>query len=79
MQFLQTKLDHFIVSEITFKNKRKGHVISLHRSPSQTPDQFDNFLLSFEELLQDIFKLKSSFILITGCTILFSSIFEIFQ
>ena len=53
-------------SEVTFKNKKKGNVISLYRSPSQTPDQFDNFLQLSEELLQDIFKLKSSFILITG-------------
>ena len=66
VQFLQTKLDQCIVSEITFKNKQKGQVISLYRSPSQTPDQFDNFLQLFEELLQDIFKLKSSFILIPG-------------
>ena len=66
VRFLQTKLDQCIVSEVTFKNKKKGHVISLYRSPSQTPDQFDNFLQLFEELLQDIFKLKSSFVLITG-------------
>ena len=38
----------------------------MYRSPSQTPDHFDNFLQLFEELLQDIFKLKSSFILTTG-------------
>ena len=64
--FLQTKLDQCIVSQVTFKNKKKGDVISLHRLPSQTPDQFDTFLQLFEELLQDIFKLKSSFVLITG-------------
>ena len=64
--FLQTKLDQCIVSEVTFKNKKKVHVISLYRSPSQNPDQIDNFLQLFEELLQDIFKLKSSFVLITG-------------
>ena len=46
-QFLQTKLDQCIVSEVTFKYKKK-------------------VLLLFEELLQGIFKLKSSFILITG-------------
>ena len=49
--FLETKLDQCIVSEVTFKNKNKDHVISLHRSPSQTSDQFDNFLQLFEELL----------------------------
>ena len=66
VHFLQTKLDQCIVSEVTFKNKKKGHVISLYRSLSQTPDQFDNFLQLFEELLQDYFKLRSSFVLITG-------------
>ena len=66
VQFLQTKLDQCIVSEVTFKNENKSHVISLHRSPPETSDQFDNFLQLFEELLQDIFKLTSSFILITS-------------
>ena len=55
-----------IVSEATFKNNKKGHVISLYRSLSRTPDQFDNFLQLFEELLHDIFKINNSFILITG-------------
>ena len=66
VHFLQTKLDQCIVSEVTIKNKKTGHVISLYRSPSQTPDQFDNFLQLFEEVLQDIFNLKSSFVLITS-------------
>ena len=52
--FLQTKLNQCIVSEVTFKNKKKGDVVSLHRSPSQTPDQFHNFLQLNEELKQDI-------------------------
>ena len=43
VHFLQTKLDQYIVSEVTFK-KKKGHMISLYRSPSQTPHQFDNFV-----------------------------------
>ena len=66
VHFLQTKLDQCIVSEVTIKNKKKGHVISLYRSPSETPDQFDNYLQLFEEVLQDIFNLKSSFVLITS-------------
>ena len=65
VHFLQTKLGQCIVSEVTFKNKKKGHTMSLFGSPSQTPDQFDNFLQLFEKLLKDIFKLKSSFVLIT--------------
>ena len=44
----------------------KGRVTSLYRSPSQTPDQFDNFLQLFEELLLNIFELKSSVVFITG-------------
>ena len=66
VNFLQRKLDQCIFSEVTFRNKKKGHVISFYRSPSQTPNQFDNFLQSFEELLENIFKLRSSFVLITG-------------
>ena len=63
VQFLQTKLDQCIASEVTFKNKKKGHAISLYISPSQIPDQLDNFILLFEELLRE---LKNCFILITG-------------
>ena len=33
---------------------RKGEVVSLYRSPSQTQDQFNDFLLIFEQLLSDI-------------------------
>ena len=44
VQFIHTKLNECIVSEITFKNKKKGPVIPLYRSPLQTPDQFDTFL-----------------------------------
>ena len=51
VQFLQTKLDQCIVSKVTFKNKKKGHVISLYRSPLKTPDQFYIFLQLLEELL----------------------------
>ena len=38
VQFLLTKLDQYIASEVTFKNKKKGHIISLYRSTSQTPE-----------------------------------------
>ena len=41
VHFLQIKLHQCIISEVIFKNK-KGHVVSWYRSPSQTPDQFDN-------------------------------------
>ena len=63
---LAVTLDQRFVSEITFENKKKGHVIFLYKSLSQTQDQFDNFLQLFEELLQYIFKPTGSFVLITG-------------
>ena len=66
VQFSYIKSDQCVASEIYFKNKMKGRAISSYWSPSQIPHQFDNFLQSFEELLQDIFKLKSSFVLIKG-------------
>ena len=47
VQFLQTKLDQCIVSEVIFKNKKKGHVISLYRSPSQLQI---NLIISFNYL-----------------------------
>ena len=47
IKFLQTKSGQCIASEVTFKNKKKDHVISFYRLPSPTPDQFDNFLQSF--------------------------------
>ena len=50
----------------SYNFKKKGYVISLHRSPSQTPVQFDKFLGLFEDLLQGIFKFKSSFVFIVG-------------
>ena len=31
VQFLQTKFDQCIVSDVTFKNKKKGHVTSWYR------------------------------------------------
>ena len=34
VHFSQTKLDECIVSEVTFKNKKKGCMIPLYRSPS---------------------------------------------
>ena len=46
------------------KNK-KGYVISLYRLPSQTKNEFDMFLINFEQLIGDIIA-KNSFFVITG-------------
>ena len=43
-------LNEHIVLEVCIQNK-KGYIISLHRSPSQAHDAFDDFLLNFEQIL----------------------------
>ena len=40
-----------VISEVSTKNKR-GYVVSLYISPSQTQDEFHIFLLNFEQLLE---------------------------
>ena len=46
--------------------KKREYVVSLYRSPSQTQDEFDIFLISFEQLIGDIIAQKPLFVLITG-------------
>ena len=47
-------------------NKR-GYVVSLYRSPSQTRDEFDIFfLINFEQLISDIVRKNPLLVLITG-------------
>ena len=41
-------------------------MVSLYRSPSQTQDEFDIFLISFEQLICDINAKNRLFVLITG-------------
>ena len=63
---LQTKRDQCFITKITLITLKKYRVISLYRLPSQIPDQFNNFFQSFEKAWKDIFKIKSSFVLIKG-------------
>ena len=58
-------LNEWVIFEVSIKNKR-GYVVSLYRSPSQTQDEFDNFLTSFKKLIGDIIAKNPSFVLITG-------------
>ena len=48
----------------------KGYIISSYRSPSQTHDEFDNFMnlmnLNFEQVLYDLIARNPLFVLITG-------------
>ena len=50
---------------MSIRNKR-GYVVSLYRSPSQTQDEFDIFLVSFEQLIGDIIAKNPLFVLITS-------------
>ena len=58
-------LNECLVLEVNVQNK-KGYVISLYRSPSQSMDEFDQFLLNFERLLSDRISQNPHFILVTG-------------
>ena len=53
------------ILEISINNKN-GYVVSLYRSPSQTPDEFDSFINNFEKLIIDIYSRKADFVLIIG-------------
>ena len=46
-------LQECFVLEISV-NKKKGYVVSLYRSTSQRPDEFDSFINNFEKLVIDI-------------------------
>ena len=49
-----------------FVNNKKGYIVSLYRSPSQTPDEFDSFINNFEKLIIDIYSRKADFVLMIG-------------
>ena len=59
-------LNDCLIFEVSVKNKR-GYVVSLYRLPSQTQDEFDIFLINFEQLIGDFIIAKNPlFVLITG-------------
>ena len=58
-------LNECFVLEINILNK-KGYVISLYRSPSQSKDDLDQFLLNFEQLISDRMSQSPHVILVTG-------------
>ena len=58
-------LNECLIFEVSIKKKR-GYVVSLYRSPSQTQDEFDIFLISFEQLIGGIIAKNPLFVLITG-------------
>ena len=42
---------------------KKGYVVSLYWSPSQTPDEFDSFINDFEKCLIDIYNWKADLVI----------------
>ena len=49
-----------------FINNKRCYVVSLHRSPSQTSDEFDSFITNLEKIVVDIFRSNLHFVLIIG-------------
>ena len=58
-------LNECLIFAVSIENKR-GYVGSLYRSPSQTQDECDIFLINFEQLISDIITKNPLFVLITG-------------
>ena len=63
--FSNSYLSECLTFEVTISNK-KGHVITLYRSPSQTPDEFDSFISNLEKLLISITSFHSDFVILLG-------------
>ena len=58
-------LDFLIDPSFQGVNK-KGFAITLYRSPNQSKDEFDQFLLNFEQLMSDKMNQNLHFILVIG-------------
>ena len=54
-----------MLCEVTLQSQ-KGYVIVIHRFPSQSTVEFDEFLSNFENLLNFVKGLKPSFTIIMG-------------
>ena len=55
-----------LVCEVKYENKSKNFVVILYRSASQTYDEFDKFLRSFESVINNINQSNSYFVLVIG-------------
>ena len=55
-----------LVCEVKYENKTKNFVVILQRSASQTYDEFDKFLRSFESVINNIDQSNSFFVLAIG-------------
>ena len=66
-------LPECLVCEVNYKNK-KIFIVTLHRSASQNDDEFDEFLRSFECVIDHINKSNPYFVLIIGVLTLVPSV-----
>ena len=58
-------IEQCILCEINIQNKT-GYVAVIYRSPSQSSNEFEEFLVNFDKLLNQVNMLKSSFTVILG-------------
>ena len=63
--FSNSYISKCLTLEVTISNK-KGHVITLYRSPSQISDKFDSFISNLEKLLIDITSFDPHFVILLG-------------
>ena len=63
--FSHKYLQECLILGISINNK-KGYVLSLYRSPSQSPDEYDSFINNFEKLIINIYSRKADFVLLIG-------------
>ena len=54
-----------LLCQINISNK-KGYIIVLYRSPSQTSTEFNNFQHNLEKILSDVKQLGSTFLIVLG-------------
>ena len=63
--FSNSYLSQCLTPEVTISNK-KGYVVTLYRSPSQTSDEFDSFISNLEKLLINITSSDLHFMTLLG-------------
>ena len=63
--FSNSYLSECLTLEVTISNK-KGYVITLYRSPSQTSDEFQSFISNLEKLLININSFDPHFVILLG-------------
>ena len=63
--FSNSYLSECFTLEITISNK-KGYIITLYRSPSQTSDEVDSFISNLENILINITSFDPHFVMLLG-------------